>query len=137
MTGLQRLTAVILLGMMSAATASLPPCPDSPNCVSSQATNKDQQVDPIVFTLPPQQALARLKQVLAGMPRTRLVKEEGGYLHAEVRSFLFRFVDDLEFLVDNERNLIHIRSASRTGHSDFGVNRRRVERIRKAFDGPE
>ncbi|HSG10985.1 MAG TPA: DUF1499 domain-containing protein [Gammaproteobacteria bacterium] len=122
---------------MSVATASLPPCPDSPNCVSSQATNKDQQVDPIVFTLPPQQALARLKQVLAGMPRTRLVKEEGGYLHAEVRSFLFRFVDDLEFLVDNERNLIHIRSASRTGHSDFGVNRRRVERIRKAFDGPE
>ncbi|MDH5470282.1 MAG: DUF1499 domain-containing protein [Gammaproteobacteria bacterium] len=122
---------------MSAATASLPPCPDSPNCVSSQATNKDQQVDPIVFVLPPAQALARLKQVLAGMPRTRLVKEEGGYLHAEVRSFLFRFVDDLEFLVDNERNLIHMRSASRTGHSDFGVNRRRVERIRKAFDGLE
>ena len=137
MTGLQRLTAVILLGMMSAATASLPPCPDSPNCVSSQATNKDQQVDPIVFVLPPAQALARLKQVLAGMPRTRLVKEEGGYLHAEVRSFLFRFVDDLEFLVDNERNLIHMRSASRTGYSDFGVNRRRVERIRKAFDGLE
>ncbi len=137
MTGLQRLTAVILLGMMSAATASLPPCPDSPNCVSSQATNKDQQVDPIVFTLPPQQALARLKQVLAAMPRTRIVKEEGGYLHAEVRSFLFRFVDDIEFLVDSEQSLIHVRSASRTGHSDFGVNRRRVERIRKAFDGLE
>jgi uncharacterized protein (DUF1499 family) len=119
--------------MTNVSPASLPPCPDSPNCVSSQATNEARQVDPIAFTLPPQQALARLKQVLASMPRTRIVKEEGGYLHAEVRSFLFRFVDDLEFLLDTENSLIHMRSASRTGHSDFGVNRRRVERVRKAF----
>jgi len=71
------------------------------------------------------------------MPRTRIVKEEGGYLHAEVRSFLFRFVDDIEFLIDTEQSLIHVRSASRTGHSDFGVNRRRVEHVRKAFAGLE
>ena len=137
MPGVHRLAAVILLGMMNVATASLPPCPDSPNCVSSQATNKAQQVEPIAFTLPPQQALARLKQVLAGMPRTRIVKEEGGYLHAEVRSLLFRFVDDIEFLIDTEQSLIHLRSASRTGHSDFGVNRRRVEHVHKAFSGLE
>ena len=137
MPGVHRLAAVILLGMMNVATASLPPCPDSPNCVSSQATNKAQQVEPIAFTLPPQQALARLKQVLAGMPRTRIVKEEGGYLHAEVRSFLFRFVDDIEFLIDTENKLIHMRSASRTGQSDFGVNRRRVAHVHKAFFGLE
>lgn len=137
MPGVHWLAAVILLGMMNVATASLPPCPDSPNCVSSQATNAAQQVDPIEFVLPPQQALARLKQILAAMPRTRIVKEEGGYLHAEVRSFLFRFVDDIEFLVDTEQSLIHVRSASRTGHSDFGVNRRRVEHVRKAYAGLE
>jgi len=137
MPGVRWLTTVILLGMMSAATASLRPCPDSPNCVSSQATNASQRVDPIEFVLPPQQALARLKLVLAAMPRTRIVKEEGGYLHAEVRSFLFRFVDDIEFLIDTEQSLIHMRSASRTGYSDFGVNRRRVEHVRKAFAGLE
>lgn len=71
------------------------------------------------------------------MPRTRIVKEDGVYLHAEVRSFLFRFVDDLEFLIDTEQSLIHMRSASRTGYSDLGVNRRRVEHVRKAFAGLE
>jgi len=62
-----------------------------------------------------------------------LALEEGDYLHAEARSLLFRFVDDVEFLFDADKQVIHVRSASRTGYSDLGVNRRRVERIRRAF----
>lgn len=74
-----------------------------------------------------------LRQVILNEPRTTITSEEGGYLRAEVRSFLFRFVDDIEFLLDTDSNIIHIRSASRTGYRDFGVNRRRVERICQAF----
>jgi uncharacterized protein (DUF1499 family) len=55
------------------------------------------------------------------------------YLHAEARSLIFRFVDDVEFLIDPGQRRIQVRSASRIGYSDFGVNRRRVERIRQAF----
>ena len=67
-------------------------------------------------------------------PRITIVREEEGYMHAEARSLLFRFVDDVEFLLDADNRLIHVRSASRTGYSDLGVNRRRVERIRTAFE---
>ena len=84
--------------------------------------------------MPVAEAQARLKQVLLNEPRTRIVKEEGGYLHAEARSFLFRFVDDVEFMFDADQQVIHVRSASRLGYSDLGVNRRRVERIRRAFN---
>ena len=81
----------------------------------------------------PDEALKRLKQVLLDEPRTTIVTEEGGHLHAETRSFLFRFIDDVEFMLDADNQVIHVRSASRTGYSDFGVNRRRVERLRKRF----
>ena len=128
------LTAVIILCVMSPASAQLKPCPGTPNCVSSLATDSDQHIEALAFTMPASEALARLRQVLLAEPRTIIVKEEGGYLHAEARSFLFRFVDDVEFLLDADQQLIHVRSASRTGYSDLGVNRRRVERIRRAFN---
>jgi uncharacterized protein (DUF1499 family) len=60
--------------------------------------------------------------------------EQGNYLHVEMRSLMFRFVDDVEFSLAASAGLIHVRSASRVGYSDFGVNRKRVERIRAAFD---
>jgi uncharacterized protein (DUF1499 family) len=60
--------------------------------------------------------------------------EQSDYLHAEMRSLLFRFVDDIEFFLVADKGLIHVRSASRAGYSDFGVNRKRVERIRTAFN---
>ncbi|NNJ94863.1 MAG: DUF1499 domain-containing protein [Halobacteria archaeon] len=119
---------------MSPTSADLPPCPASPNCVSSQAGNSGQRVEPFAFTMHPDKALARLKQVLQEAPRTTIVAEEGSYLHAEARSFLFRFVDDVEFKMDTDNRVIHVRSASRTGFSDLGVNRRRVERLRRAFN---
>jgi uncharacterized protein (DUF1499 family) len=67
------------------------------------------------------------------MPRTRVVSEEANYLHAEFTSRLFRFVDDVEFHVDENAGLIQFRSASRAGRNDFGVNRARMEQIRAAL----
>ena len=65
------------------------------------------------------------------MPRTKLVEEEDAYLHYEFTSLLLRFVDDVEFVLDDETKTIHFRSASRTGYGDFGVNRQRMEEIRR------
>ena len=111
----------------------LVPCPSTPNCVSSQAADEAHRMDPLPFTGGPDVALARLKTVLAARPRTTVVEEKGDYLRAESVSFLFRFVDDVEFVVDRDAKVIHFRSASRVGLSDFGVNRKRMEEIRKAF----
>ena len=76
-----------------------------------------------------------LKATIADLPRTKLVKEEEAYLHYEFTSLLLRFVDDVEFLLDDEMKTVHFRSASRTGHGDFGVNRRRMEDIRSRVAG--
>lgn len=111
-------------------------CPDSPNCVSSQARDTRHFIEPFAFSDDPQAAWTRLRTALRSEPRVTIVAEEGGYLHAEVRSRIFRFVDDVEFLLAAREGLIHVRSASRTGYSDLGVNRRRIERIRKAFHLP-
>src|SRR5206468_84351 len=92
-------------------------------------------VEPLRFTDDPEEAWQRLKAVLASLPRTRIVAATDGYLHAECTSRVFRFVDDLECLLDRDAKLIHVRSASRAGRSDLGVNRRRVEAIRRAFEG--
>ena len=112
------------------SNGQLAPCPESPNCVSSQSTNKKQRVEPIPFKGTSAEALAKLRNVIQSMKRAKIVKEEDDYLHAEFRSALFGFVDDVEFLLEEESRVIHVRSASRTGYSDFGVNRRRVETIR-------
>jgi uncharacterized protein (DUF1499 family) len=113
----------------------LAPCPASPNCVSTQATDDEHRMEPIPFTGSSEKAMQRIKDVVAQMPRTKIVTVEDDYLHAEFRSAIFRFVDDVEFMVDPEAQLIHFRSASRVGHSDLGVNRRRMEKIRAAFGG--
>ena len=114
-------------------THTLAPCPASPNCVSSQATDAEHLTEPLRFTGEATLAWNRLKSALGTESRLSIVEDTGSYLHAEVRSLVFRFVDDVEFVLDPEAGVIQVRSASRTGYSDFGVNRRRVERIRKAF----
>jgi len=87
----------------------------------------------------PREARARLRAILRELPRTRIVEDDlevgpgSGYLHAEVRSALFHFVDDVEFVFDDWAGRLHFRSASRLGRSDFGVNRRRMEAIRRSF----
>jgi uncharacterized protein (DUF1499 family) len=120
---------------LGARDGKLAPCPGSPNCVCSQAEDAAHHVEPLGFEGEPEEAFARLKEVLASWPRTRIVTATDRYVHAECRSLLFRFVDDVEFLLDGPGRVIHVRSASRAGRSDFGVNRRRVEAIREAFAG--
>lgn len=105
-------------------------CPASPNCVSSQSTDKEHAVAPFYYTTSVPQAMAGLKKVILGMKRARIVDEHDSYIHAEFTSALWRFVDDVEFYFDEGAKVIHIRSASRLGKSDFGVNRKRVEEIR-------
>lgn len=108
-------------------------CPQSPNCVSSQGQDSGHQVPPIPYQGSRADALARLAQALEAQPRTRIVEQQDDYLHAEARSFLFGFVDDLEFYLPAGEHQIEVRSAARSGYYDFGVNRRRLDRIRQAF----
>jgi uncharacterized protein (DUF1499 family) len=114
---------------------SLVPCPASPNCVSTQATDTRHAIAPIRYRRSRVEAKEALKAVIRALPRTNLVEETDSYLHYEFTSLLFRFVDDVEFLFDDESKTIHFRSASRTGYGDFGVNRRRMEVIRSLLPG--
>ena len=108
----------------------LAPCPDKPNCVSSLAEGASHRVPPLARDGDPGSAWRRAKEILASWPRTEIVEEEQGYLRAECRSLL-GFVDDLELFLEPEESVLHVRSASRLGYQDFGVNRRRVERLRE------
>lgn len=104
-------------------------CPDSPNCVSSQASDAEHFIAPLPLKGTPQQTQEQLKQLLASEPRVRLVEEAPGYLRAEFSSKLMRFVDDVEFLIGT--SAVDVRSASRLGYADFQVNRQRIELLRQ------
>jgi uncharacterized protein (DUF1499 family) len=112
---------------------NLPPCPGSPNCVSSQEPAGARHVEPFLYQGTQVEARARLITVLHSMPRAKIVVALDNFLHLEFRSTVFGFVDDVEFLFDDGNKIIHVRSASRVGYYDFGVNRRRVEELRKRF----
>ncbi|WP_349408889.1 DUF1499 domain-containing protein [Pseudalkalibacillus sp. SCS-8] len=116
-----------------ATTKQLKQCPSSPNCVSSQTDSGDHYVPPISYNGPSKQAYETIVDILKSMKRTKIVEEEPDYIHAECKSRIFRFTDDIEFLFDKEKKVIDIRSASRMGYSDFGVNRKRVEKIKHKF----
>ncbi len=105
-------------------------CPSSPNCVSTQAQDEGHAIEPIRYRKSRAEAKEALKEVIRSMPRTKLVEEDETYLHYEATSLLLRFVDDVEFLLDDETKTIHFRSASRTGYGDLGVNRKRMEQVR-------
>lgn len=134
------LTAACLM-MVAAATVkagvpartALGDCPDTPNCVSSQATDSAHAIAPLRYGANAADAMQRLRAIVNAMPRTRVVSTADDYLHVEFTSAILRFVDDVEFRIDASQRLIHVRSASRVGRYDFGVNRRRVEAIRLAF----
>lgn len=111
----------------------LAPCPSTPNCVSSQSSDKEHSVDPIRYSGGAKDAMTRLKKIIEDMPRAAVITETDHYLQAEFTSLIFRFVDDVEFSVDDAAGLIHVRSASRLGKSDLGVNRKRVEAVREAW----
>jgi len=108
-------------------------CGTAPNCVSSLASDESHQVDAFAADGDTLQALLRLKEILSSRPGMRIVTAKDDYLHVECTTPLMRFVDDLEVLADPEQGVLHIRSASRVGHSDLGANRHRVEEIRRLF----
>lgn len=112
----------------------LAPCPNKPNCVSSQAPEGDaHRIEPLSFEGEPKAAWSRLAKVIEAQPRVEIVKRTDDYLYAEFNSALLGYVDDVEFWLPPNGKRIHVRSASRLGYSDLGVNRKRVEAIRAAF----
>lgn len=110
--------------------ARLAACGDRPNCVSSETRDTKHRIDPFRLKGDPVSGWDAVRRVVGGLPRTTIVKATDRYLHAECKSRLFGFVDDLELLLDPGTGLIAIRSASRFGYSDLGVNRLRAEALR-------
>ncbi|TGK12481.1 DUF1499 domain-containing protein [Leptospira fletcheri] len=116
----------------------LAPCPSSPNCVSSQVVNSDEThfIFPYEYKSKTEDAQKKLVAAIQSLPRTLVVIEKPDYVYAEFTSFTMRFVDDVEFYFAPDQKTIHIRSASRLGHSDLGVNRKRMEKIRGLLSAP-
>lgn len=111
----------------------LAPCPSSPNCFSSDDRDSDHKIAPFQLVKPANEVWPVVQELVSELPRTRIIKETGDYLHAECRSFLFGFVDDLELHLRPANGIIAVRSAARSGYADFGVNRRRIESLRAAL----
>jgi uncharacterized protein (DUF1499 family) len=110
----------------------LSPCPASPNCVCSQADD-EHRVEPLRYGSSPTEAIAQLRQIIESMERTQVITAANDYLYAEFTTALMGYVDDVEFYLDAAAGVIHVRSASRLGQSDLGVNRKRIEAIRSQF----
>lgn len=90
-------------------------------------------IAPITFSGDASTAWTKLQTAVATLPRTSVVTAADGYLYVQCTTFLLRFTDDVEFVMDAANSVIHVRSASRLGRKDFGVNRARVETVRAAF----
>ena len=131
------LVLLVALGCASHPTAEgkampLAPCPNKPNCVSSLAPDDDHRVAPYAIS-GGAKGWAAVRDAVAAMPRTAIVEERPNYVHAECRSRIFRFVDDLEVERNAAGDRVDVRSASRLGYGDMGVNRARVESLREAL----
>jgi uncharacterized protein (DUF1499 family) len=100
-------------------------CPGTPNCVNSQSDNAQAKIAAL-----PAVSIAEIKKVVDGMEGSTIIEENNNYLYAEFKSKLMGYVDDVEFYLDSNTNSVQVRSASRLGKSDLGVNRKRVEEIR-------
>ena len=133
--------ALFILGLMSHSGQAhglvegrLKPCPDKPNCVSSEyVSDAKHYIEPLVYSADEAaQVLLRLKTIIYEMGGSIQI-EETDYLAATFTSSVFRFVDDLELRIDAGQKTIHLRSASRVGHGDGGANRKRVELLKNSF----
>lgn len=107
----------------------------TPNCVASQADPADagHYIAPLKYSGSAADAIAALRRIVDSTEGTQVVKQEANYLNAEYRSKLLGFVDDVEFYASEKEGVIHVRSASRLGRRDYGVNRARIEAIRERF----
>ncbi len=116
---------------MGVTEGGLTPCPASPNCVSTAATNS-HKIEPFKLVVPADKAIDAIAEAIQKEPRVAIVRKDQRYMHAEFTSAVFRFVDDVEFYAQDDGNLI-LRSASRLGYSDLGANNRRAEHLRELF----
>ncbi len=112
-------------------------CPHTPNCVNSQAKEDEHLIQPILFIGTSKEVQTRLLKILNEWTHAQIIVIQANYIRAEFVSKVFRFIDDVEFYfpeTEEPKTTIHIRSASRVGHSDFGVNRKRIEQIRSLLE---
>lgn len=118
---------------LGVTNGQLKPCPGTPNCVSTQSTSNDAYEKRQSIALQPSESaeavMQKLIAIVGKMPRTTIVDQKPNYLYAEFRTFAMRYIDDVEFYVDTQQNVIHYRSASRLGRSDLGVNGKRMDEI--------
>jgi uncharacterized protein (DUF1499 family) len=121
---------------LGVSEGKLNPCPASPNCVSSQAPVDDKvhYIEPLTYSSTLNEAKERLVKSITSMKRAKIITDNEIYIHAEYTSAMFRFVDDVEFNFDDAKKIIHVRSASRLGYGDMGVNRKRIEELRALFN---
>ena len=138
---LKRLLIITLMGFCSTACSStnpideqgaMAPCPDSPNCVSSRQKG-DAYIEPFVLEQDPQRAWPEIIKIIQATPRTEIIEQSPSYIHATATSLIFRFTDDFELELLADGKTVDVRSASRTGYSDMGVNRERIEKLRLAL----
>ena len=124
-------------GNLGVKAGRLAPPKSTPNCVSSQADPADAEhyIAPIPFKGGAAEAMAAVRKSVEGMEGATVIRQDATYLYAEFRTRLMGFVDDVEFAFDENAGLIHVRSASRLGRRDFGVNRARVEALRSRIEG--
>jgi uncharacterized protein (DUF1499 family) len=128
-------------GDLGVRDGRLKPPARTPNSVSSQAAlypdhprRQQAQIEPRHYQGDGAAAMARHKRVVEAMPGARLQRSEPGYLYATYTTPLMRYVDDVEFALDPAAGVIQVRSASRLGHGDRGLNRERIEDVRRRFD---
>lgn len=121
-------------GNLGVKNGILAPCPESPNCISTQTAGGYPQAQPLHYDGNTAAARARILAIINATPRTRIISADNNYIHVEYRSRIFRFVDDVEFYFDEANSNIHFRSASRIGSSDLNGNPRRMAAIRAAFE---
>jgi len=139
-----KLLGVLIIGMMFFSCAGQRPenlgihndqltgCPGKPNCVSSQDEDENHLLPVFRYQGEKKAVFKKLKKIITSLEGMTLITENDNYLHIECKSAVMGFVDDLEFYFSKEK-VIQVRSASRLGYSDFGVNRKRVEKLRKLF----
>ncbi len=114
---------------MGVKNGLLKSCPDSPNCVSSQCGDGLHYLAPVPMTASLEETIEAINAVLSRRPSVRVMTCKVNYVHAIETSRIMRFVDDIEFFVDDANRVIHFRSASRVGYHDLGVNRKRMETL--------
>ncbi len=120
-----------------ASIHTIGPCQSRPNCVSSMDERPARNVTPFKLKVAHKMAWAELRAIVEEIPRVRVAEEDGYYIRFEIKSKFFGFTDDLEFLLIEEEGLIHIRSESRAGYWDFGVNKRRIKKIAQRLRAKE